>query len=231
MANIEPPKVMQGKAQFGAYEAKDKPQYTYHSSDRFDELYDRLRAVRSNRYKYIKSFDTVISHAMPVSYREQMPMMQELRKLFSEGKLNREQALWLQPNKPSEELYDLKADPYELNNLALLPEMRDTLVHYRNLLETWIRETNDLGRVPEHELLTRWMPDGTQLKLPPLELEIKDSKINLISKEKDATIVWKLPKDSIWNMYMKPINIDIPFEAKAERIGYRDSDILINEVE
>jgi len=40
LAGIEPPKVMQGKAQFGVFEASKKSKYTFHSSDRFDELYD-----------------------------------------------------------------------------------------------------------------------------------------------------------------------------------------------
>ncbi|NNE76843.1 MAG: sulfatase, partial [Pricia sp.] len=127
LAGIEPPKVTQGVAQFGEFEVAKKPQYTFHTSDRFDELYDRLRAVRSKRYKYIKSFNTNISHAMPVSYREQMPMMQELRTLHKAGKLNEKQALWLNPTKPEEELYDLQEDPYELENLASKPELQDTL--------------------------------------------------------------------------------------------------------
>ena len=231
LAHIEPPKVMQGKAQLGTFATHKNLEYTYHSSDRFDELYDRLRAVRSKRYKYIKSFDTTVSHAVPVSYREQMPMMRELRTLYHENKLTNGQALWLHANKPAEELYDLKKDPFELTNLASLPAMRDTLIHYRNLLETWMKETNDLGGVPEHELIAEWMPNGLQPQLQPLELEIKDSTIALFSKRRDASIVWKLPKDAIWNIYLEPINAKIPFEAKAERIGYRDSELFVNEIE
>ncbi|HET8735247.1 MAG TPA: sulfatase, partial [Pricia sp.] len=82
LAGIEPPKGMQGVAQFGKFEAKKKPEYTFHSADRFDAMYDRLRAVRSKRYKYIKSYNTEISHALPVAYREQMPMMGELRRMY-----------------------------------------------------------------------------------------------------------------------------------------------------
>lgn len=226
LAGIEPPKVMQGVAQFGKYEVKKKPQYTFHTSDRFDEIYDRLRAVRSKRYKYIKSYNTHLSHALPVSYREQMPMMQELRKLFNSDKLNEEQAAWLQPNKPEEELYDLQKDPYELNNLADLPELKDTLIVYRNILNDWINKTKDLGGVPERDLISIWLPNGEKQKLPALEVEVKDSVIELISPKSDASIVWKSPKDSVWNVYTKPLPNGIPIEAKAERIGYQDSDIL-----
>ncbi len=226
LVGIEPPKVMQGVAQFGKYEVKKKPQYTFHTSDRFDEIYDRLRAVRSKRFKYIKSYNTQLSHALPVSYREQMPMMQELRKLFNSDKLNEEQAAWLLPNKPEEELYDLQKDPYELNNLADLPEMKDTLVFYRNILTEWIKDTKDLGGIPERDLISNWVPNGEIQKLPALEVEVKDSIIELISPKRDATIVWKSPKDSIWNVYTKPLPTGMPIEAKAERIGYQDSEII-----
>ncbi len=231
LAGIEPPKVMQGIAQFGKYQVTKKPKYTFHSSDRFDELYDRLRAVRSKRYKYIRSFDTIISHAMPVAYREQMPMMQELHKLNSKGELNEKQSLWLQITKPGEELYDLQNDPYELENLISRPELKDTLELLRKALEDWMTNTNDLGQYPEKELLAKWLPNGVQLQLPPLEMEEKDAGLILFSRKKDATIVWKQPKDSIWNLYIDPLPKNIGLEAKSERIGYRDSEILVLEAD
>ncbi len=226
MAGIEPPKVMQGVVQFGAFEAKRKPDYTFHSSDRFDEIYDRLRAVRSKRYKYIKSYNTDISHALPVAYREQMPMMQELRKLHESGKLNTSQDLWLSAVKPEEELYDLQKDPYELHNLAGNKDLTDTLMSYRKILEDWIKDTKDLGEYPERELIDNWLVDGKQPELPPLEMEENNGSIHLISKRSDATIVWKQPKDSVWSVYGEPLPATIPFEAKAERIGYADSAVL-----
>ena len=227
MAGIEPPKVMQGIAQFGKFEVAGKPKYTFHTSDRFDGVYDRLRAVRSKRYKYIKSYDTSLSHALPVQYREQMPMMRELRRLYAAGELNENQARWLHPTKPKEELYDLEKDPYELNNLAELAVMQDTLAKLRGVLLGWIKETNDLGEIPEQDLIAKWLPDGIQPQLPPLELEDKNGQIRLISKMADATILWKAPQDSLWTMYTEPIPNTFSFEAKAERIGYLDSDVLI----
>ncbi len=227
LAGIEPPKVIQGVAQFGIYEADKKPEYTFHSSDRFDEFYDRVRAVRSERFKYIKSYNTELPHAIPNSYREQMPMMRELRRLYATGKLNEEQSIWLQAPKPEEELYDLQRDPYELDNLADRPELKDTLLHYRDVLNDWIKETNDLGQYAERDLIAKWLPNGEQQKLSPLEMEDKEDGIRLISKKSDATIVWKQPQDSIWNVYSKPLPKDTSFEAKAERIGYTDSEVLV----
>lgn len=227
LVGIEPPKVMQGVAQFGAFEVKEKPNYTFHTSDRFDGVYDRLRAVRSERYKYIKSFDTTLSHALPVKYREQMPMMRELRRLYALGKLNNDQASWLHPTKPTEELYDLENDPYELNNLAQLAEMQDTLLMLRSVLKDWINETNDLGEIPEEDLIAKWLPNRRQPQLPSLEMEDKLGSVRLFSKKPDATIIWRQPQDSLWTIYIEPLPSDTSFEAKAERIGYLDSELLI----
>ena len=231
LAGIEPPKVIQGVAQFGKFEVAKKPKYTFHSADRFDAIYDRLRAVRSERYKYIRSFDTTKSHALPVAYRQQMPMMRELRRLYKAGKLNKNQARWLNPTKSEEELYDLQNDPFELNNLAALPDMQDTLVHLRKVLNDWIIETNDLGRIPEEELVAKWLPDGQQPQLPLLEMEDKNGEIRLLSKKADATILWKKPQDSLWNIYIKPLPSATSFEARSERIGYLDSEVLKMEID
>ncbi len=226
MAGIEPPKVIQGKAMFGEFEVEDKPEYTYHTSDRFDEIYDRLRAVRSTEYKYIKNFNTNLSHALNVSYREQMPMMRELRRMYAEGTLNEVQQLWLHPTKPEEELYDLKEDPYELHNLALDSDYQQTLIEYRQLLNDWMKETNDLGRMDERILMERWLIDGDQPRLDELQLEVTERGIELISPKNDATVVFRQSKDSIWQVYATPLSKEISFEAKAERIGYHDSEIL-----
>lgn len=226
LAGIKPPKVMQGVAQFGKFEVEKKPKYTFHSADRFDAIYDRLRAVRSERYKYIRSFDTTKSHALPVAYRQQMPMMRELRRLYKTGKLNNKQSFWLHPTKPEEELYDLQNDPYELNNLATLPQVQDTLALLRKVMNDWIIETNDLGRIPEEELVAKWLPDGKQPQLPALEMQEGNDDISLHSSKTDATILWKLPQDSLWNIYKKPLPYGTSFEAKSERIGYLDSELL-----
>ncbi len=226
MAGIEPPKVMQGKAQFGQFAVSKKAKYTFHSSDRFDEVYDRLRAVRSNRYKYIKNFNTEISNALPVSYREQMPMMRELRAMYNEGTLDSVAALWFRTPKPEEELYHLETDPYELHNLAENKKHRDTLLHLREVLDRWIKETHDLGQYPESELLNTWLVNGKPPRLPEVVLVEKNGKIRLSCNKKDATILWKAPTDTLWNLYTQPLPKHQSFIAKAERIGYEDGPLL-----
>ncbi len=228
LAGIEPPKVMQGIAHFGEYKKDKGHQYIFATSDRFDEQTDRLRAVKSEGFKYIRSYKPELPHALPVSYREQMPMMRELNTLFREGALNADAAAWLNAPKPEEELYDLKKDPYELTNLVRLADYQDTLIHLRGVLNNWIDLTNDLGKYPEKELLAKWFLEGPP-KLPSTEMLEKDGLIRLTNAVHDATLIWKQEKDSAWTIFKDPIPVGQSFMAKAVRIGYEDSELLLYE--
>ncbi len=48
-----------------------------------------------------------------------------------------------------EELYDLQADPFELNNLARDPRHRATLDRLRTVLTAWLKDTRDESAAPE----------------------------------------------------------------------------------
>ena len=226
-AGIMPPKVMQGRAQFGVYRDSTESSYVFASSDRFDEMYDKLRAVRTKRFKYIRNYNPEISNALAVKYREQIPMMQNMMTLRASGKLDSLPSLWFRTPKPEEELYDMENDPFELVNLSNQVQFQDTLVHLRKVLNTWIKETNDLGRTPEKDLITMWLPNGEQPKLKPLQMVEKGEVINLISEKSDATIIWKEPGDVSWHIFSEPLNKNVSFIAKAVRIGYTDSDDLL----
>ena len=230
-AGITPPKVMQGKAQFGVYRDSTESNYVFASSDRFDEMYDKLRAVRTKRFKYIRNYNPEISNALAVKYREQIPMMQNMMTLRALGKLDSLPSLWFRTPKPEEELYDMENDPFELVNLSNQVQFQDTLVHLRKVLNTWIKETNDLGRTPEKDLITMWLPNGEQPKLKPLQMVEKGEEINLISEKSDATIIWKEPGDVSWHIFSKPLNKNVSFIAKAVRIGYTDSVDLLYSID
>jgi N-sulfoglucosamine sulfohydrolase len=53
----------------------------------------------------------------------------------------------------AEELYDLDNDPFELNNLSNNPDYADKLKNLSNTLDKWLDEIDDLGRIPEKELI------------------------------------------------------------------------------
>ena len=227
LANIKPPNIMQGKAQFGSYKSDKESEFIFASSDRFDEQVDRLRSVRFGKFKYIRNFNPEISNAIPVSYREQMPMMKHLNKLWENNELDDNVSAWFKTPKPIEELYNLENDPYELKNLSNENNLRDTLVFLRERLDRWIIETNDLGEFPEKELIDQWFPKGKTPKLAPLNKIISDNKISLSHPDTGVSIVWKEVKDSIWSVYSKPLDYSESIQAKGVRIGYEDTSLLI----
>jgi len=77
------------------------------------------------------------------------------RRLHAEGKLTGAPEAFFAPTKPREELYDTDADPDEIHNLAADPKYKKTVERMRGVLDKWIKETKDLGEVPEEELEKR----------------------------------------------------------------------------
>ena len=96
---------------------KNKREYLFTASDRFDEHPDRIRAVKSKRFKYIRNYNIDKPHALDVGYRTQMALMKHLNKLNESNLLSPQQKLWFQSPKSQEEFYDLNSDPFALNNL------------------------------------------------------------------------------------------------------------------
>ena len=153
-------------------------------------------------------------------------MMQLMLELRDKELLSRQQMAWFQSPQQAEELYDLKNDPFELHNLAGNSEYENTLVELRNALNNWVESSADLGRIPERELLTRWLSEGVQRELPTPELLIKGDSIWLECAIHDATIIWKTESEPDWKIYSGPVENPGSFQARAERIGYRPSQLL-----
>jgi len=68
--------------------------------------------------------------------------------------------MWSETRVP-EELYDLEQDPHETVNLAGDPKYADELQYHREILEEWIKKTDDAGQYPESAnslrgVLKRW---------------------------------------------------------------------------
>jgi arylsulfatase A-like enzyme len=138
---------MQGRDVFAAnYEPR---RYVFSARDRADETVEHMRAVRSERYKYIRNFLPNRPYLQPNAYKDGKPIVQAMRRLHGQGKLTPEQALIMRETRPAEELYDLRNDPYELKNLAGDPAHQDVLKELRRELDEWITRTDDHGRTPE----------------------------------------------------------------------------------
>ena len=153
IAGVKPPERMQGQPFLG-YTVKER-KYVFAARDRMDETFDRIRAVRDKRFKYIHNYYPELPYAQTILYMDEMPTMKVWRQLAEEGKLTGPQKLFFAPTKPKEELYDTEADPHEIKNLADDPTYAEKLKELRGALEQWVQETEDLGKVPEDELVRR----------------------------------------------------------------------------
>jgi N-sulfoglucosamine sulfohydrolase len=115
---------------------------TYHAA------YEPMRAVRTNRWKYIRRFDHHLGPVLPNSDDSPSKDM-----LMAYG--------WKQRSRPLEQLYDLIFDPNEANNVANDLSVAVPLEEMRTLLDDWMYNTSDpllRGPVPA--------PPGAELNDP-----------------------------------------------------------------
>ncbi len=147
-AGLPVPDWMQGRDVLARdYQPRDK---IFAARDRCDETVDGIRSVRTAQWKYIRNFYPQRPLLQPNAYKDSKAILQTLRRLHEGGKLEAlPEKLLFAPARPAEELYDLKADPWELNNLAAEPDPSSTLLRLRGALDQWMTETKDQGRLPE----------------------------------------------------------------------------------
>ncbi len=232
IAGVEIPSYMQGRAFLGG-EKGEARRYIFAGRERMDKTSDdHIRCVRDKRYKYIRNFMPEKAYAQPIPYRDRMPIMKEWRRLNAEGKLKGPQKLFFRKTKPVEELYDVVADPHEVNNLTESPEHQDVLKRMRAVLEEWRKDSGDLGGIPEEELIERMWPGRKQpvTAAPVIETTSATKKgkvtVKIACTTEGASIGYRLGRQGRWLLYTEPVRLDVGSEvwAKATRIGYKPSE-------
>jgi len=158
LAGLPVPKYMEGRDILAA--DFTPREYVIAARDRCDYTIEHIRAVVSGRYKYLRNFLPDRPYMQP-QYRDGREYTEVLRRMAKAGKLNSAQAAFWAKTKPAEELYDLEADPHEINNLAGDPKHAETLKRVRGILADWMKQTDDKGQYPESDaglraVLKRW---------------------------------------------------------------------------
>ena len=147
IAGVERPQLMHGQSLLG--HAKPR-QHVFTARDRCDMTVERIRAVRDGRYKLIRNFMPELPRTQFNDYiTRQYPTQGVIKELHAAGKLNAIQADWMAPRKPEVELYDHQADPHEVTNLAGGKTHQAAQKRLTSLLDKWIADANDQGRIPE----------------------------------------------------------------------------------
>ena len=163
LANIKIPDNMHGMNMMADDFHRD---YILAARDRCDYTIDRIRAINTGRYKYIRNFMTDKPYMQP-NYRSESELMKFMHTAYEAGNLNETQARFFSGHRPAEELYDLQNDPGETNNLVHSFKRKHAiqLAKHRDILYRWIIETDDKGRFPESNnalsaVLDRWGDDA-----------------------------------------------------------------------
>ncbi len=158
VAGLSIPSFMEGRD----FLAKDYTprEYLVAARDRCDYSIEKIRAIVTPRFKYLRNYLTDRPFMQP-SYKDPWPVSIRFREMMANNEMNETQLIFFGPEKPPEELYDLENDPHEIHNLAEDSAFQKELDEHRQLLKDWIVETGDQGQATESDAgllaaLKRW---------------------------------------------------------------------------
>jgi N-sulfoglucosamine sulfohydrolase len=131
LAGVEAPDWLQGKSLMPLVRGEvERLHEAVFAETTFHAAYQPHRAVRTERWKYIRKFD---EYPHPVLANCDDSDTKDL--LVGSG--------WGEQLIPEEQLYDLVLDPQEGRNAAEDPAHADVLEEMRGRLDAWMRETED----------------------------------------------------------------------------------------
>ena len=228
LVGIKPPHYMQGQAFLGKYKASKKRDYVYGARDRMDDKIDKQGYIRDEHFRYVKNYRPGTPDYLDITYRLNMPMMNEILEMHEKGQLNEIQASFFDLKRPIEEFYDLDQDPLELQNAIDDEKYAKEIARLRKHYDRWIKKYNQNWFIPEKEYRKRILPDGTQPQVGIPTMKKKKNTIILETNTPGATISYRRigSKSLIWEIYQHPIKFapGESIEVIASRIGYINSD-------
>ncbi len=126
------PGTMQGRSVWPLLAGRDEaylPRTEVFSEKNYHNRYDPTRSVRTERYKYIRTFGPAPA----------IPLPRDMRRSIAANHL----APGAVPRRASEELYNLVDDPHERRNLVRTLNHTELVADLRARLDRWMRDTAD----------------------------------------------------------------------------------------
>ena len=230
MAGVPVPEWMVGQVFAG--DAVPAPrEFVFAARDRLDEFPDRVRAVRSSDFKYIRNWHPDDPAGVDLAFRRVIPFMKQWRELYLQGDLDEVQSRFFQP-RAAEELYDLRSDPWETRNLIDQEAVEGTRDRLRAALDDWLVSQQDLGALPESELRERFQPGGVApITQPPVvDFTAADGGWVAALRHPDPHISMGIrrsggPESGSWHLYTEPVVVGEgeTITAFAVRYGWLES--------
>jgi hypothetical protein len=149
----------------------------------------------------------------------------------------------MRTSRPAEELYDTKADPHQIENLAGQDAHRAALERMRRAVGDWMARVGDQGLINEAEMIRRMWPGGVQPEtaqpyIVPRRATEAPARAETVAVKAPIEVVIYVPTQGAsiayttdagpsprWRLYTGPILVDRPMtlRAKAIRYGYKES--------
>jgi len=216
IAGVDIPKTMEGQPFIGKRIFPPR-KHVIGARSRADNMYEMSRAVITDEWIYVRHYYPHYPYIQPgLIFSDDKESLRELRRLKNEGLLH-DEALKMWNAKPVEELYNLKEDPNELNNLAIQGTNNELMDSLRNIIHTWALNNNDTGFLPEAEYMIR-SKNSTPYELlrnGDVALEEIIQSAELIGKADIASLVTNLSAEESGVRYWAVIGLQA-MEEKAQ---------------
>ena len=187
-AGAEVPSHLQGQSLAGN-DIEEMDDYAFGFRGRMDESYDLVRTIRDERYRYIRNYFPFRPGGQHIQFLWKAANVQVWEAGYRAGELNEVQKQFWEL-RPPEELYDTKADPHNVHNLADDPNHAAALERMRSDLMALNLEHQDIGFIPEGLLYERYERDSIlyleQGKAAPLQSIIQAANYATFEPEPDS---------------------------------------------
>jgi arylsulfatase A-like enzyme len=154
LTGVDIPDYMQGTIFLGDQMEPEK-EYHFAFRGRMDERFENARAVYDKDFVYIRNYMPYVQWMQPLSYLWKAKATEAWDNYVNEGKGTEAQRKFFFPKMFSEELYDLKNDPDNVNNLIGDKQYSKRVKSMSAALRNWQIEINDSGLLPEAEMVKR----------------------------------------------------------------------------
>ena len=155
------PPEMQGRVFLGEKQEPAREQ-VFMARDRMDEAPDMQRALRDDRYLYIRNYESFRPNGQFLEYLWAAPSMAAWDAYHKAGKTDATTGAFFRP-KVVEELFNCEIDPHNVKNLAEDPAHAERLTRMREGLKKQQTTLHDCGFLPEACLVNRAKENKTTI--------------------------------------------------------------------
>ena len=150
ICGAETPDYLQGKVFLGAKE--ESRDYHVSFRARMDERCDNVRAIRDQRWLYIRNYMPYAPWGQHLNYLWTMKATQAWEEHHLAGKTDAITGRFF-GTKPMHELYDTTVDPDNVHNLVDDPRYAKDVARLSKALDEWQLKNFDSGLLPESEMV------------------------------------------------------------------------------